>query len=390
MGKKNIAYVNHEMLKWARSETPFKTPYDAETYIAGIKGASIEAWENGDDYPSITEAKKLASAYHVPFACFFLSAPPDKKIKRYTDRRTMSGTIYGEASYELWSEIDRVIGNREKLMELTDDSWWMELPVCSENATVDEIANAIRHFLGITLPFKNKSVYKNAFNYYRSIFEHHGIIVAQVSGVSLHEMKGLSIYHDKCSIIAVNNKDYERAKVFSLFHEMAHLIRRSSSLCLIDFDERNDEEEKICDKIAAAVLLPESAVRSVTKSIKAKHSEWSSLCLQSIGDKFGVSSVTVLRRLHELGVILNKEYYAIYDCLNEEFEANREIIEATKGSKSIPISYHIRYLNQQGYLYPRAVVDAHARGEISFGEMCRTLNVNSKHIGKIEQAVMFT
>lgn len=392
MGKKNYAYINKDMLVWARSETPFKTTEDVEIHASGITAAKLEAWENGSELPSITEAKKLASAYHVPFACFFLSAPPEKKVKRYTDRRTAIGTVYECTSYELWCEIDRIVGNREKLIEYTDASWWdgLELPICRENASPDEIATVIRDFLGIQLPFKTKSVYKNAFNYYRNILEHHGITVSQISGVSLSEMKGLSIYFENCSIIAVNNKDYERAKVFSLFHEMAHLIRRSSSLCLIDFDERNDAEEKLCDKIAASVLLPDAALRKVTSQIWPKFKEWSSLCLQSIGDKFGVSSVTVLRRLHDIGIVPYDDYRYIYDCLNEEFEANKEYIDSTKESKGFPVSYHIRYLNQQGYLYPRAIVEAHARGEISYGEMCRTLNVNSKHIGKIERAVMFT
>ena len=85
------------------------------------------------------------------------------------------------------------------------------------------------------MPFKNKSAYRNnGFNYYRALLEHYGIMVAQITGVSLSEMRGISMYYDTFPIIAINNKDFERAKVFSLFHEVAHLVRRSSSLCLID------------------------------------------------------------------------------------------------------------------------------------------------------------
>ena len=80
----------------------------------------------------------------------------------------------------------------------------------------------------------------------------------------------------------------------------------------------------------------------------------------------------------------------IYTVLNEEFEANQEFIEQNGKNKSIPIKYYIRYLNQQGYLFPRAILDAHSRGVITYGEMCKTLNINSKYIGDIERAVMFT
>lgn len=392
MAAKNYAYVNKEMLLWARGETPFTTAEEAAPYLSGITAEKLAAWEDGSDYPSINEAKKLAALYRVPLACFYLSSPPEKRVKRYTDRRTLNGTVYCETSYELWSEISRIEANREKLLEYIDEdeSTSYTFPSFEADLSVNAIADRLRSFLGIHLPFKNKSAYNsNAFNYFRSIFEHKGIIVAQISGVSLNEMRGLSVFHDSCPIVAINNKDFERAKVFSMFHELAHLVRRSSSLCKIDFDERNDDEEKICDRIAAATLLPETGFREVANKVFASYGEWSSICFQDIGDKFGVSSVVVLRRLYELGCIRNSAYYQIYKALNDEFEANRIFIEMSRKGKNIPVHYYVKYLNQQGYLFPRAILNAHASGKLTYGEMCRTLNVNSKHIGDIERAVMF-
>ena len=392
MATKNYAYVNKEMLLWARGGTPFTTVEEAASYLSGIAAERLAAWEDGSDYPSINEAKKLAMLYRVPLACFYLSSPPEKRVKRYTDRRTLNGTVYCETSYELWSEISRIESNREKLLEYIDEeeSTNYAFPSFEANLSVDAIAERLRSFLGIHLPFKNKSAYNsNAFNFFRSIFEYKGIIVAQISGVSLNEMRGLSVFHDICPLVAINNKDFERAKVFSMFHELAHLVRRSSSLCTIDFDERNDDEEKICDRIAAATLLPDASFREEATKVYASHGEWSSLCLQNIGDKFGVSSVVVLRRLFELGYICKSVYYEVYKALNDEFEANRIFIEMSRKGKNIPVHYYVKYLNQQGFLFPRAILNAHANGKLSYGEMCRTLNVNSKHIGAIERAVMF-
>jgi len=393
MSAKNYAYVNKDMLVWARSETPFSTHIDVQSRASGISADKLSLWETGADLPSIAEAKKLATVYRVPLACFFLSNPPEKKIRRYTDRRTTNGTVYHDTSYELWSEIERITANRDKILEYTevDELKAITFPSITANATVNESANTIRAFLGLNFPFKNKSAYKNnAFNYFRNLIEHHGIIVSQISGVSLSEMKGLSVYYSSYPIVAINNKDFERAKVFTLFHELAHLFRRSSSLCMIDFNERNDEEEKICDRIAAEILLPDSEFRTITNRFWNIYQEWSSVCLQEIGDKFGVSSVTVLRRLYELGNLSYNAYQQIYTKLSGEFEANQEFIEQNRKDKSIPIKFYVRYLNQQGYLFPRAILNAHSRGAITYGEMCKTLNVNSKHVGDIERAVMFT
>ena len=84
MGRKNYAYVNPEILVWARSETPFRTTEAVEEAFPAITATALNAWENGEDYPSITEAKKLASIYKLPFAAFYLSEAPSKKIKRFS------------------------------------------------------------------------------------------------------------------------------------------------------------------------------------------------------------------------------------------------------------------------------------------------------------------
>ena len=76
MAAKNYAYVNKEMLLWARGETPFATVEEAAPYLSGITAEKLAAWEDGSDYPSINEAKKLATLYRVPLACFYLSSPP--------------------------------------------------------------------------------------------------------------------------------------------------------------------------------------------------------------------------------------------------------------------------------------------------------------------------
>ena len=390
MGKKNYAYVNKDMLVWARSITPFVSVEDVELYKKSIKAEKLILWERGDELPSITEAKALASLYRVPFACFFLSTPPEKKTKNYADRRTYGGTVYRETSYELWCEIDRLTNNRNLMVEYSDENeYYPALPIFEPGTTIKTIAESIRSYFGIKPPYKSKSVYRgNAFNYFRSIFENKGIIVSQIAGVSQSEMKGISIYYDTFPIIAINKNDFERAKVFSLFHELAHLIRRSSSLCLIDFDERNDEEEKLCDKIAAEILMPDKQFRKVAKKKHGVFSDWTSFCLQAIGDCFAVSTFSVVRRLYELKIISFADYQSIYNRLSKEFEENRLAIEMAKGNEDFRIKYFIRYLSREGHLFPKTIISAYYKGNLSYGEMCQKLNINSKHVASMEQAVM--
>lgn len=392
MAKKNYAYVNNDMLVWARSNTPFETTKDVQSMVK-IEASKIDEWEQGTDYPSISEAKKLAKLYKVPFASFFMSEPPKVEPRPYADRRTYNGTVYRAMSYELWAEIGRILGNREKMMDVIgeddEESQYEALPILKPNATIEEIADGIRKYLGVSLPFKNKNAYKNSFNYYRAVLEAKGILIAQITGISLEEMKGISIYYDEFPIIAVNNKDYERAKTFSLMHEMAHLVRRSSSLCLIDFDERNDDEEKICDRIAAEVLMPAEVFKNVTESFYEIYNCWSEECVNHIADKFGVSVFSVIRRLHDVNVINKAQYLTIYKEFTKRFEEKQAEIDAFNEGKNLVIPYYAKYLNKEGYLFTKTIMMSYSKGNISYGEMCHTLNVGSSHIDKMERAVMF-
>lgn len=393
MANKKIAYINNEMLVWARSTTPFRTTVDVQekTKIASSK---IDAWEKGDDYPSITEAKKLANLYKLPFASFFLSTPPEREPRPYTDRRTIKGTVYRETSYVLWSEIGRIIGNREIMMELIDEEDDSEIfgpiPKFDEEVGVEELGYTIRKYLGVKLPFKNKSAYnQKAFNYYRGLLESKGILVSQISGVSTDEMKGISIFYDEYPIIAVNNKDYERAKTFSLIHELAHIIRRSSSLCMIDFDERNDDEEKLCDRIAAEVLMPKESFSEIAQLEISHSGEWDYESLKNVADRFGVSVFATVRRLHEIGLIDKNHFITLYEEISEEFKENQAEINANKELRQLIVPYYAKYLNKEGYLYTKTIMNSYSKGKISYGEMCRTLGVGSEHINKMERAVMF-
>jgi len=390
MGVKKIAYINPKMLVWARTITPFETLDDVSERIKTISVEKLFNYENGIEYPSISEAKSLAKLYKVPLACFFLTEAPERKIKKYVDRRTLKGTVYGKESYNLWSEIERILSNREKIIEYGDEILFSEIPYLPEGLSDIDTAEFIRSFLEIKTPFKSKYQYgNNSFSFFRRNIEDKGIIVAQLSGVSLAEMRGLSICEESIPIIAINNKDYDRAKTFTLIHEMIHIFRRTSSLCLVDFDERNDDEERYCDFIAANVLMPSNVFIEIARDALKKYNNWTYLSLSFVGDKFAVSVFSVIRRLYELKMINISEYMKLYDEVKADFEKIQKDIDAKNNEKEFRVKYCYRYLNLEGYLFPRTILSAYHEGHITFGEVCSLMKINSKHYNNIEKAVMY-
>lgn len=385
MGTKNYAYVNCEMLKWARERTPIKIE-DIPIRVKDISSEQIENWENGIEYPSINQAKKLCNLYDIPFAALYLTDLPNEDKTQYIDRRTYKDGLDADISYELWKEINRLKSCRECAKELLDiDGYENSIERIAEDIEEKSIPSKVRDIFDIKTPFKNKTAYNNsAFNFFRSKIEAKGIMVLQIESISIKELRGLSLNFDILPIIAVNKSDSDRAKVFTLFHEMAHLIRRTSNLCLIDFNEREDDEEKICNNLAADILIPEDELDSVLNGKNLDDDKE----ITRLSDRYAVSKFVIIKRLYDL----NRIDFTVYKNKYEKYLNNfNEIKELKKNQgKNIVVTQDKKLISSSGKLYPKIVLDAYYEGKISFGEVCNTLNINSRYIENVERMVMFS
>lgn len=393
MGAKKTAYINNRMLKWAREQTPYKHSLELVAEKAAEKKKKIsvenlECWESGSDLPSLTNAKYLATIYKVPFACFYLSEPPQNQIKSYANRRTIAGHPDREISIGLWEEIQDILSNRDNAIECYPDveSIFPSLPICYEKEDIKTIAKNIRDFIGYNPPLKKQYEFGyDPFRYFRQLFENQGIIVFQMRKVKKEEVRGISIYNDTLSIIGVTTGDETRAKVFTLFHEMAHLVSRNrESFCLVNFDDNNGDEEKWCDQVAAETLLPEELFNKIVEDGLKKDTDiLSDSFLSNIADNFGISKFVVLRRLIDLNFIDKDQYWEKYNVMLNNYN---EYVRAKKENNQNP-PYHSIYLSQRGKLFPRIILAAYNKGNISYGEMCQTLSIKSKYIDIIARAV---
>ena len=385
MGNKNYAYINCEMLKWARERTPIKIE-EIPLRMKEFSNEQIENWENGTEYPSVNQAKKLCNLYDIPFAALYLSKLPNVDNTTYIDRRTYMDNLEGDISYELWKEINRLKSCRECAIELLNlEEYRNVFKDINPNFLTNDISIKIREIFNIKTPFKNKTAYSNnAFNYFRNKIESKGVMILQIENISIKEIRGISLNYDILPIIAVNKNDSDRAKVFTLFHEIAHLVRRTSNLCLIDFNEREDEEEKICNNLAANILIPEITLDSIINGKDLSDDR----VITNLSDRYAVSKFVIIKRLYDLNkidfVLYKSKYEKYLDIFNEIKK-----IKKKQGQKII-VTQDKKLISSSGKLYPKIILNAYYEGKISFGEVCNTLNVNSRYIDNIERMVMFS
>jgi len=389
MGVRKEAYINPEMLKWARLRSPFKDNIDELIVKLNIKGISLEKlemWESGETNPTITQAKDLAEIYNISFAALYLSKIPEIEEPRYVDKRTIDSKISSKISYNLWKKINSFVLYREKALELLDNDLdeYERIPFKNIDNSND-IANIIRDFFVIDTPVTYKKEFNdNPFEYFKDKIEDKGVFVFQIDGIPLEEARGISLSYDILPIIAVNKNDTNSGKVFSLFHELAHLIRRTSVLCNQSENiETSDPEETICNRIAAETIIPKQNFleNNLVRSLNADNFDQN---VERMSGIYGVSKFVIIRRLLELNKINKKVYnnkYNLYmDIYYNQVEKNK--------NKQIIVKYHKRLLGNIGNLYPQIILSAYSNGKISFGEIARILNVKTSHIDEIEKVVM--
>jgi Zn-dependent peptidase ImmA (M78 family) len=95
---------------------------------------------------------------------------------------------------------------------------------------------------------------------WRSRLEDAGILVFFIP-LGQASCRGFSVWDERAPLIAVNTAWNPEARIFTLFHELGHLLTRTDSACIDTWrqvvpEKGGDPAERWCEQFAAAVLLP--------------------------------------------------------------------------------------------------------------------------------------
>lgn len=125
-----------------------------------------------------------------------------------------------------------------------------------------------------------------------------GVLIFETYDVDIEEMRGLSIYHDIVPIILLNGKDSVNGRIFSLFHELTHLLLGESAICGDDLER---DIEVFCNAVSGEFLVP---AKDLTKNLYNMSDE----LLKDLSNLYGVSEHVILRRLLDLNKITKENY----------------------------------------------------------------------------------
>lgn len=319
--------INGTTLKWAREILGI----DAPALGRGLKIPThrINGFENGDQKPTFLQLVKIAKKLDRPPAFFFVPPPDVPDIPQTVDFRGFGDS---EIPPQLLREMKRAEAHRRTFLDLSEDD---DRPFEFGRITrgnLKERSEQLRQFFGIGIDFLPESRSPNVvWNFWRSMFEQKGILVFQTTRIPLNVFHALSITHSRNPIIIVNGADYPNAKIFSLFHEFAHLANAVNCLCALD---DSIDAEIVANRFAGEFLMPERQMIEFYESSRAVDK------IDSTARHFRVSKLSMAIRLRGLGKISQAKVNEIFD----EFEAIREReLEERESSDFVMQPWKLRY-----------------------------------------------
>lgn len=371
-----IAKINPAMMKWAREYAGFTHGYEEEL-PKEIK-SKYKSWETGEKFPTWTQLRKVSKKYHVPTAFFFINCPLNfENLPDMINYRKLTvDSIYETNSPALISNIRKSESRREiyidLLSELNEEITSFRVPELEQDKKI--FANYMRRSLEVSVSTQ-KSWYKEPKHYnfldkWKEILnEKMGILIFETENVQLEEMRALCIFHEKIPIILLNGKDSVNGRIFSLFHELTHLLLGKSAIC---GDDESTEEEIFCNAVAGEFLVPED---DLNINIINETEVLSAISLRRLYNSYGVSEHVILRRLLDTNKISKKEYISYTNDYKEAY---------TKSS-GFGGNYLRGKIKYNGKAYYSLILDAYELGVINSLEFSKFTDLGKNQIPKLQK-----
>jgi len=230
-------------------------------------------------------------------------------------------------------------------------------------------ADRIRHALGFDLDERQLiPTWTDALRRFIEQADALGVLV-MVSGVvgsnnrrklDPQEFRGFALADDVAPLVFVNGADSKSAQMFTLAHELAHVWLGQSAVS--DAEARTTPDhavERWCNQVAAELLVPLEALREAYDRQPDLPEETGRLAR-----RFKVSTLVILRRIHDAGGLSREAYWQAYA---DEIERLRAFPAGSGGN------FYLTLGARAGKTFARALVVSTLEGRTPFTEAFRLL-----------------
>ena len=361
------APIHPKMLRWARE----RAGYSAEALTRRFP--KLESWELGEARPTLKQLEAYAKATRTPLGFLFLAEPPVERVP-IPDFRTVANVHLDHPSPDLLDTIHLCQQRQDWYRDFARSMHHREFTFVGSarlEEDVVEVASRMRHALGIDLEERRRiSTWTEALRRFIEQADALGVLV-MVSGVvgsnnrrrlDPQEFRGFALADTLAPLIFINGADTKAAQMFSLAHELAHLWLGQSAISDAEARATPDQAvERWCNRVAAELLVPLAALRDVLDRHPNPH-----LDLNRLARRFKVSTLVILRRIHDAGRLTREELWTAYDA---ELARLRALPKGSGGDFYLTLGARV------SKRFARALVVSTLEGRTAFTETFRMLGL---------------
>jgi Zn-dependent peptidase ImmA (M78 family) len=359
--------VKPEMLRWACERTRQSMAHLRERF------PKLELWEQGAAKPTLKQLESFAKATHTPIGYLFLPEPPVEQIP-IPDFRTLDMGQTGRPSPDLLDTVYICQQRQEWYRDFARSSGNDPLAFTGSVAVTDNVALAaesIRHTLGFDLDERRQlPTWTEALRRFIELADSRGILV-MVSGVvgsnnkrklDPQEFRGFALADNLAPLVFINGSDTKAAQMFTLAHELAHIWLGQSAVSDTQAVQTPAHEvERWCNQVAAELLVPLDVIKAEYRKGGSLRDE-----MNRLAKRFKVSTLVILRRIHDAGGISQQQLWQAY---REELEHLRNIMSSGSGGGNFYLTQAARVSKR----FARALVVSTLEGQTLHRDAFRLL-----------------
>jgi|SRR5579863_2886661 len=370
--------INHEVLVWARESLALTRQQAAEK--TNLTPKRLLQLEEGTQAPKIEELKALSKGYKRTIATLLLNAPPKEKPLP-KDRRTIDSHELGNFHEKSIMAVRKARAMARAYVELWHELG-LEIPKVKEFASLKDepstVAQKIRRLLQLD-EVKEITNPNLALEAYIEKVESCGISVFQIS-LTQDRLRGFSIVDDVVPIIGIKRGgEQPHSKNFTLFHELGHILLNDGGLCDLS-DKTTIGIEKWCNALSAEILVPQKDLleSSLVQAYQRQRQKiWAKQDLITLGNKFHVGPLSILRRLLDNGLITREFYQEKHAAWNKPSFGRAKNPEGRNIAKET--------LKEKGRTYVSMAFRAFDQNRIDLKDLSDYLGIRVSYIPKTRQ-----
>ena len=370
--------INNNVLIWARESLALNLNRASE--LTGISSKRLAQLEVGEKQITLDELKQFSKSYKRTIATFLLKEPPTEKPLP-PDRRTINSKDLGSFHEKSIMAVRKARALSQSYIELKNELG-IKIPELNIHSSVNDdplkIAGEIRNILNLNELREIKNI-NIALEAYIEKVETLGIAVFQLS-LTQDKLRGFTITDESIPIIGLKRGgEPATAKIFTLFHELGHVILNQGGLC--DLSETTTSNiEKWCNAFSAEVILPATELLKVEKiqeQMQSGNKIWAKKDLIEIGNSFHAGPLSVLRRLLDNKLTTKTFYEGRHEAWNKPAFGRSKTPEGRNIAKET--------IKEKGKTYISLAFLAYDKNRIDLKDLSDFLGIKLSYISKTRQ-----